>query len=161
MVNLNELETQQQILKQDEINIKNKIADISDKINNIRYTPEQYQILQRNKLISKVSNTKKYYFNKLITLIKELKARVSVQNYQYDFMVKNEIILKDLSTKIDEQDKLKKIIKNKISVNLKNNEDVKDYITQLESSNKKVKITIIVLFILALIILIYRKYMNF
>ena len=86
---------------------------------------------------------------------------MSVQNYQYDFMVKNEIILKDLSTKIDEQDKLKKIIKNKISVNLKNNEDVKDYITQLESSNKKVKITIIVLFILALIILIYRKYMNF
>tara|TARA_B110001469_G_C9629169_1_gene314482 strand:- start:278 stop:802 length:525 start_codon:yes stop_codon:yes gene_type:complete len=153
MVDINELKTQQRIFRQEETNIKNKISDIADKINNIKYTPEQYAMIQRNKIISKLMNAKKYYSNKLSTLIKELEARVSVQNYQYDFMVKNEIILKDLSKKIDEQDKTRKEINNDISVNLKNNDDINNQITKLERSNKHFTIANIVLFIFLIIII--------
>ena len=154
MVDINELKTQQRIFRQEETNIKNKISDIADKINNIKYTPEQYAMIQRNKIISKLMNAKKYYSNKLVTLIKELEARVSVQNYQYDFMVKNEIILKDLSKKIDEQDKTRKEINNDISVNFKNNDDINNQITKLERSNKHFTIANIVLFIILIILLI-------
>ena len=154
MVNINELKTQQRIFRQEETNIKNKISDIADKIYNIKYTPEQYAMIQRNKIISKLMNAKKYYSNKLVTLIKELEARVSVQNYQYDFMVKNEIILKDLSKKIDEQDKTRKEINNDISVNFKNNDDINNQITKLERSNKHFTIANIVVFIILIILLI-------
>lgn len=155
MVDINELKTQQRIFRQEETNIKNKISDIADKINNIKYTPEQYAMIQRNKIISKLMNAKKYYSNKLVTLIKELEARVSVQNYQYDFMVKNEIILKDLSKKIDEQDKTRKEINNDISVNFKNNDDINNQITKLERSNKHFTIANIVLFIFLIIISLF------
>ena len=108
----------------------NNIKETEKKLNNLIYSPQQ--ALRRNNMNRYTDYIKKkeLYEKEYNDLMNELEIRTELHLIQYDFNVKNDIIIKDLSKKILNTEK--KIKKSKES----NSTDI-NYIALKEDESKE------------------------
>lgn len=152
---ISKLKQKLEIAKQNHENLKQIMYETQSELDELTYTPEQ---LHKAKMViesNKLEKSKQEYQRKYHDLLKELNTRINLQNVQYDFVVKNEVIIKDLNKKISEQESQLKKLKNETSIHDSHSREEDGYIDKLGKINNIFSIiNYIFLGILVIILLI-------